>query len=300
MPNIPENTPIELIDFAASASLPRRIAIVDWLTYGTVAIGRYLLKPNPGSVIGTSQYTVAVHEGVSFEMEWRHLDGAAIEARLMQPNDIQIHPCNTLVYKRWQTSSRVLFMAIDRTFTNQILGEVFVRRPIDLMPRIGIRDPVIEGMAEVWRGELNERGGGGRILAEALATALIVHLFRTYGEGGDNIHITTGGMNGARLRKVFEYIEEHLSEDISLCALAAIAGFSVHHFGEIFKAETGLAPHHFLIERRIHRAKELLLGGNTPIAQIAVEVGFSGQSHFTEHFRRLTGSTPLRFRLGRR
>lgn len=300
MLNIPENTPIELIDFAAAASFPRRIALLDRLTYGTVAIGRYLLKPNAGSVIATTQYAVAVHEGVSFEMEWRHLDGDGIEARLIQPNDIQIHPCDTLVYKRWQRSSRVLFMAIDRTFADQVLDEVFDRRPINLIPRIGIRDPVIEGMAEAWREELHERGGGGRVYAEALATALIVHLFRMYSESCSNIRIATGGMNGTRLRKVLEYIEEHLSEDISLCALAAIAGFSVHHFGEMFKAETGLAPHHFLIERRIHRAKELLLGGDMPIAQIALDVGFSGQSHFTQHFRRLTGTTPLRFRLGRR
>ncbi|MBU6418771.1 MAG: AraC family transcriptional regulator [Proteobacteria bacterium] len=112
----------------------------------------------------------------------------------------------------------------------------------------------------------------------------------------DNFHGTIGGMRGVRLRRAVDYIESHLGEDVRLRTLASVVGFSVHHFSDVFKAETGLAPHHFLIERRIHRAKELLLETKMPIAEIALEVGFSGQSHLTLNFRKLTGTTPLRFR----
>ena len=215
----------------------------------------------------------------------------------MERGNIHIYPWDTLAFKRRETSSQMLFMAIDRAFVCQIVNEVFNGRPVELKPRIGIRDTVIEGMAEAWREELLERGTGGRVHAEALATALIVYLFRTYGNSYTGIRTHAGGVNGMRLRRVIEYIEEHLNEDISLCTLAAIAGISVHHFHEVFKAEAGTAPHHFLIQRRVHRAKELLLGTSMSIAQIAGEVGFSGQSHLTLHFRRLAGITPLRFRL---
>lgn len=58
----------------------------------------------------------------------------------------------------------------------------------------------------------------------------------------------------------------------------------------------GMRPYHYLIQRRIHRAKELLLGGRKPIAEIAVEVGFATHSHFTFNFRKVTGTTPSRFR----
>ncbi|WP_234729614.1 helix-turn-helix domain-containing protein [Acidocella facilis] len=112
-----------------------------------------------------------------------------------------------------------------------------------------------------------------------------------------NFYGVVGGMRGVRLRRAVDYIESHLGEDVRLPALAAVVGFSVHHFSEVFKAETGSAPHHFLIWRRIHRAKELLLGTDMPIAEIALEVGFSGQSHLTLNFRKLTGTTPLRFRV---
>jgi AraC family transcriptional regulator len=300
MTEIPENTPTELINFAGIASLPRHIEITDRITAGAVTIGRYVLKPNSGVFIGTTQYAVVVREGTPFEMEWLPPRSDAYERKRMEQGDIDIHPCDTLVYKRWQTSSRTLFMAIDHTLMSQIVEEVFDQRSIELKPKIGIRDTVIEGMSEAWREELRVRGAGGRIHAEALATALIVHLFRTYGDGGANIQMNMGGMNGTRLRRVVDYIEGHLSEDIGLCTLASLAGFSVHHFNDVFKTETKFAPYQFLIERRIHRAKEKLLGSDAPIAQIALDVGFSGQSHFTEHFRKSTGTTPLRYRRDRK
>jgi AraC family transcriptional regulator len=294
--NLPDGTPTELIDFAGVASLPRHIEITQRITGGAVTIGRYILKPNPGAFIGTIQYAVMLQEGAPFDMEWMLPGSDTLKRKLMEPGAVHIHPWDTLVYKRWLASSRMLFMAIERNFIGQIVDEVYDQRSIELRPRIGIRDPVIEGIAEAWREELQEHGAGGRIHAEALATALIVHLFRTYGEGGANFRAVTGGMTGTRLRRVVEYIEAHLSEDTSLCTLASLVGFSVHHFNDVFKAETGMAPHHFLIERRVHRAKELLLGSNMPIAEVAVSVGFSGQSHLTLHFRRLTGITPARFR----
>jgi len=296
--DFPENTPTELIDFAGVVSLPRHIEITHRITGGAVTMGRFMLKPNPGAFIGTTQYAITVHEGAPYEMEWLLPGSDTLERRMMEPGDVHIHPWDMLVYKRWEASSRMLFMAIDRNFLNQIVNEVYDRRLIELRPQIGIRDPVTGGMAEAWREELQERGAGGRIHAEALATALIVHLFRTYGEGGGSVQGATGGMTGARLRRVVEYIEVHFSEDISLFTLASLAGFSVHHFNDVFKAETGMAPHQFLIDRRVHHAKELLLGTNMPIAEVAVTVGFSGQSHFTLHFKRLTGTTPARFRVG--
>ena len=58
----------------------------------------------------------------------------------------------------------------------------------------------------------------------------------------------------------------------------------------------GVAPHYFMTRRRIERAKELLLHSDQPLAEIALAVGFSSQAHFTDQFRKMTGSTPLRFR----
>ena len=99
-----------------------------------------------------------------------------------------------------------------------------------------------------------------------------------------------------QLRRVLNHIETRLNQDLGLADLAAMAGVSTHHFGQAFKISTGVPPHRYLIDRRIHRVKEMLHEGERTIAEIAATVGFSSQSHMTLNFRKITGVTPGRYR----
>lgn len=289
--------PFELIDFTGVTSLSKSIEITHRIAYDSIALGFYHHRPHEGSLIGTIQHSVLINEDAAFDLDWRHGENSTTQESTINTGSIQIQPSDMLVYKRWKRPSRMLFFAVDQIFVQRTLDEIFNLHTMELKPSIGIQDPVIAGMAEAWREEIRQRGAGGRVYAEALATALIVHLSRTYGTSNAEPPLLYGGMNAARLNRVVQYIEEHLAEDISLLTLAQVAGFSVYHFKEVFKTETGKAPHQYLIERRIHRAKEMLLANDMPIVQIALSVGFSSQSHFTLNFRRTTGKTPLRFRL---
>ncbi len=289
----------DLVDFSNVVSRPRYIDISQRWTCGPVTIGRYTHHENACAPVGTTQCTVSVHEGNLFEMSWVPIGSKQFQHSTLESGHIQIHPPDTLIYKSWKSPSKMLFMAIDRSFASKVVADVFNENLIELEPKIAIRDPVITGMAEAWKVELAQRGAGGRIHAEALATALIVHIFRTYG-GANNVQLATGGMSTARLSRVVNYIEENLGQNIGLTILAELAGLSVHHFSEVFKSELGIAPYHFIIARRIHRAKEMLIASEASIAEISADLGFSGQSHFTEHFRRLTGVTPMRFRLAKK
>ena len=100
-----------------------------------------------------------------------------------------------------------------------------------------------------------------------------------------------------RLRAVVEYIEEHLDIGMSLEQMATVASLSAYHFARQFKAATGLPPHQFVIARRVERAKHLLeRGDDSSLAQVAARAGFSDQSQFSHHFKRLVGITPRQFR----
>ena len=88
-----------------------------------------------------------------------------------------------------------------------------------------------------------------------------------------------------------EYLLENFSSNVSLEELAAIADLSPFHLNRVFSKEFGLPPHAFLTQVRVARAKSLLKQGAS-ITQTAMEVGFSDQSHFTRHFRRLVSVTP--------
>jgi len=299
MPGSQPKSQIELINFVSDAPHARLI-FTERVVQGGVCVSRCTLLPNPGAKIGAEQFTVIIHEGPPFEMEWRLPEMDEIEHCQITTGDLHINPADRPVFLRWTSSPRVLVIAMEQTFINQIVSDAFDGNAPGLRTMIGVRNPVINGMAAAWRQELAERGAGGRLYIEGLGSALVVHIFRAYGEGLSRSPPVTGGLGALRLRRVTDYIEAHLSEDISLRDLAAVAELSTHHFGEAFKASTGTSPHRYLIERRIHRAKELLLGADHSIVEIALAVGFASHSHFTGNFRKLTGTTPSRFRIDRR
>ncbi len=99
-----------------------------------------------------------------------------------------------------------------------------------------------------------------------------------------------------RIRRVREFIEDNLGEDLSVAALADVACLSVHHFARAFRGSFGETPHRFVQRRRIARATAMLSRTSAPIAAIALDCGFANQSHFTTAFKSVTGATPSAFR----
>ncbi|WGF87954.1 helix-turn-helix domain-containing protein [Marinivivus vitaminiproducens] len=103
-------------------------------------------------------------------------------------------------------------------------------------------------------------------------------------------------LSGAALRRVRDYVEAHLDQDLSLATLAAVAGMPVDRFARRFRAATGQAPYAYVLERRVRRGERLLAEPEGDIATIALRLGFSSQSHFTSAFRRRVGTTPASYR----
>jgi len=105
-----------------------------------------------------------------------------------------------------------------------------------------------------------------------------------------------GGLRPRTLRRVCDYIEAHLEENISNPMLAAIAGLSIFHFVRAFKQSKGSSPHEYVIRRRVERSMELLAGTDLPLAEIAAAAGFSDQSHLARRFREHAGVSPRDYR----
>jgi AraC family transcriptional regulator len=94
------------------------------------------------------------------------------------------------------------------------------------------------------------------------------------------------------MRHVQEFIEEHLGDNLTLVSLGNVAGVSASYFSHLFRASLGVAPHQYLLKRRLDRAYNLLRNNRQSIAEIASVTGFSDQSHLTRHFKRQFGVTP--------
>jgi AraC-like DNA-binding protein len=109
-----------------------------------------------------------------------------------------------------------------------------------------------------------------------------------------------GGLSPGAMRRVREYVEVHLGESVDLSTLAGVAGLSVHHFARQFKQSAGVTPHAYLTQKRVERARKMLVQTDLPLAEIAFTVGFFDQGHLARHFRHMLGTTPREFRWSQR
>lgn len=88
-----------------------------------------------------------------------------------------------------------------------------------------------------------------------------------------------------------EVIEANLDGELSIAALAAAVGVSPSHLMRRFRREMGAPVHAYLTQRRLARAKSMLLAGTAP-AEVAATLGFADQAHLTRRFKQFTGVTP--------
>jgi AraC-like DNA-binding protein len=109
-----------------------------------------------------------------------------------------------------------------------------------------------------------------------------------------------GGLAPSALRRVREHIEDNLGERIDIDELAAVTGLSACHFSRAFKQSMGMPPHRFVMSRRVIAATRLIELTKKPMSEIAIQVGFSDQSHFTRVFTAQIGQSPQRYRHERR
>lgn len=105
-----------------------------------------------------------------------------------------------------------------------------------------------------------------------------------------------GGLPIWQLRKVEDYVREHLAEEVPVQQLADTVELSAFHFSRRFKHATGLTPHQYITRERITRAQQVMRETSRSLIEIGMEVGFTNPSHFAKVFRQVTGVTPTGFR----
>jgi AraC family transcriptional regulator len=206
---------------------------------------------------------------------------------------------------RWLASGRrdALHVYLEPGLVARVAAEAFGLDPArtTVPPLDGLDLPHVRAAMWAVDAELTAGGAGGPLAAESLANVLAVHLIRHLSAPRQPERRRDGVLPRGRLRAVVTYIEEHLEAGPSLGQMAAVARLSPYHFARQFKTATGLPPHQYVILRRVERAKQLLQAGTgLSLAEVALHAGFSSQSVFCLHFKRLVGVTPRQFRMSAR
>jgi AraC family transcriptional regulator len=235
-----------------------------------------------------SYHLLDIHVGRPIRVKTR-LDGRERHG-VQYPGDLCVLPAGST--GQWIMDApadalvlRLSPLLVEETATTLGLKPAYAK----IEPAMGIRDPHLEYIGCLLRAEREAGYPDGRLFVDSLAAALAARLLLRYGHPQTVAPVSKRQLPRWRLRNVCAYIEANLARDLSLPELASIAGFSVSHFKPLFRQSMGVPVHRYVVERRVERARQLLLRGESTMSDIALESGFTHQSHMARCVRRVLG-----------
>ena len=215
--------------------------------------------------------------------------------RELPPFRSMFHPAGSRTYMRTDAMEGVLFnLSIDTRFRMQFAEETGNKALagdlhfVDNI-RLSTAHTTLLALRQLFASEYNR----SKMAGEAVGLLMLTNVLAGLGDAA--LVPPRQALSDASLARVFDMIENQLATALGVSDLAAEAGLSTYHFARSFKMATGLAPHQYVMERRVARAKERLSTGE-PLADVAYGVGFSSQAHMTDVFRKKLGVTPGKYR----
>jgi AraC family transcriptional regulator len=289
--DIPPVIPASLVSLGVDATSHN----LGWV--GLQAIRYRDLATNEIHMPALSQHLLILHTKPPAEGYFKY---AGVKREIPPPvGSITVMPVGSVTDCRWRGTKDAFHIYMDPKLVAAVATTSFERDlsrtaipPFDALSAPELRTTMLAVDAELKAGGL-----GGPLMIESLANVLAVHLIRhIFG-----LRRLTTRMNGAlprqKLATVIDYIMANLDGSPTLEQMAALAHLGPDHFARQFKAATGLPPHQFVITRRVELAQQLLCGRRgASLAEVAISAGFSDQSQFGFHFKRIVGVTPGQFR----
>ncbi len=182
----------------------------------------------------------------------------------------------------------VLFFLMDPDFVrSRSAAPRFELR--DLPPRqdLGLLD-----MSRRLVAALDQGVGGDALYCDLAVEALVERLFALHGTAVTGRMPYRETLTPARLRGLIGFIEDNLPGPLRLTDLAEAAALSRAHFARAFRTATGQAPHRYVLQRRLQRARDLLRRTDLTAAEIGARCGFADSAHFSRVYRRHFGMPP--------
>jgi AraC family transcriptional regulator len=229
----------------------------------------------------------------------RKIEGSRREQTLIGPRRLTLTPGEATT--EWQHSGNpeILQVYLRQSVFEGAASEIYGGdgATAELVPRFAVLDPLLEQLAIAITAALRDGTAEDGLYIDTIAQMMAVHLARNHSSRSRPARLPLAKpIAGWRMRRVLEFIEEHLDGDLSLEAMASEVQLSPLYLARAFKAAIGQSPHQYVLTRRIARAKELLRNTDMLIVDVALSAGFSSQSHLSHWFLRHVGVSPAAYR----
>jgi AraC family transcriptional regulator len=157
-------------------------------------------------------------------------------------------------------------------------------------------DPIITQHLTILRDELLQPRRQSAMLVQGIASALAVHLVRTYADERLRGSAIQTGLPAFKLQRVIAIMQTRIDQELDLSRLAEAVQLSDAHFSRCFKKSTGQSPSQYLIRLRMEHARRLLRESTESVLAVGLAVGYSSPSHFSQVFRKAVGVLPTEYR----
>ena len=271
-------------------------AASDDLGWDGVSLRGYRYSALDVIVPPVSDFTVVSYcRGATF-ME-RQCEGAWTKTHCA-PGDVSLLTKSQRSHWHWTQEIDVSHVYLSENFVSGICTEVTDRciADIRLQDVLKSHDPIVTAAVAAITREAQQQALGSGLYVEAVATQLVVHLLRYYASVTFREPSGKGRLSPSQVRRLTEYIDSRLHEQLNLETLAAVAGVGVWTFTRHFRESFALTPHAYIIEQRVDRARRLLGQSCMPIKEVASACGFADQAHMTRVFQAHLRTTPAMLR----
>jgi AraC family transcriptional regulator len=213
----------------------------------------------------------------------------------VSPGAMIVAPPDTSCEFIGESAAHILAVTIPKAHVETIVQDSGTR--IEVREEEAFRDPRLAlQLVRLWQ-ELSMDTPDRRLLADHVARAVIDTLATRTGSASRlSARAARERLTHSTLRRLRDYVEHSLGDDLDVTVMALVAGASPAHFARAFAATVGMTPFRYVMTRRLARARELLERTRRPANTIASEVGFKTPSHFASRFRREFGVAPTEIR----
>ena len=209
--------------------------------------------------------------------------------------NVCITPAGQAISARWDVPLENMGFSLDPDFVARTAVENHFSPNFEFQEVYRKDDALIQNIGLTLLDDSAANTPSGKLFTDSLIQTLTLHLLTNYSTTLVRLP-ANGGLSGYRFRRVREFINANLDQDLSLAELAGVAELSQFHFARAFRKTAGMTPQHYVMQQRIERAKQLLAEPELPIVEISLRTGFKNQSHFTTLFRKFTNLTPRSWR----
>ncbi|HWF07214.1 MAG TPA: AraC family transcriptional regulator [Bryobacteraceae bacterium] len=229
----------------------------------------------------------------------RRIEGTRGEKALIGPRRLCLTPGDATTLWQHGGHPEILQVYLRRSIYDAAVSEIYGcdASTAELVPRFAITDPLLEQLAMAIVNALRDGTSEDALYIDAISHMMAAHLAREHSTRSRPVRVLpVKPIAGGKMRRLVEFIEENLENDLSLNTLAAEVEISPLYLARAFRAAVGQSPHQYILARRIERARDLLRNTDLPVVDVALAVGFSSQSHLAHWFLRQVGVSPAAYR----